>query len=144
MSGPHLPVGHVPVMLAEVLRMLQPKDGEHYVDGTFGGGGYARALPVLRDGREPARRLALLLHRRRAHARRVGQHAAAAPLVAKNCAFRERVPPALRGSRFGRREGGPRACRVRDSRRPYLDTVGVATARGRPAADPLASLTSGR
>lgn len=35
---------HIPVMLAEVLRTLQPADGEIYVDGTFGAGGYTRAI----------------------------------------------------------------------------------------------------
>ena len=34
---------HVPVMLKEVLEALSPHDGAHYVDGTFGGGGYASA-----------------------------------------------------------------------------------------------------
>jgi 16S rRNA (cytosine1402-N4)-methyltransferase len=34
-------MGHFPVMLPEVLAALQPADGEIYVDGTFGGGGYA-------------------------------------------------------------------------------------------------------
>ena len=43
--------GHVPVMLAEVLQMLSPKDGEHYVDGTFGGGGYTRAILEAADCR---------------------------------------------------------------------------------------------
>ncbi len=35
---------HIPVMLDEVLRALQPQDGKIYVDGTFGAGGYTRAI----------------------------------------------------------------------------------------------------
>lgn len=34
-------MGHLPVLLAEVMTALDPKDGEVYVDGTYGGGGYA-------------------------------------------------------------------------------------------------------
>jgi 16S rRNA (cytosine1402-N4)-methyltransferase len=35
---------HYPVMLPQVLETLSPKDGEVYVDGTFGAGGYTRAF----------------------------------------------------------------------------------------------------
>jgi len=35
---------HYPVMLPEVLSALSPKDGETYVDGTFGNGGYSEAF----------------------------------------------------------------------------------------------------
>ena len=43
--------GHLPVMLNEVLDMLQPRDGAHYVDGTFGGGGYSTAILEAADCR---------------------------------------------------------------------------------------------
>lgn len=35
---------HIPVMLKEVVDALSPRDGEVYVDGTFGAGGYTRAF----------------------------------------------------------------------------------------------------
>ena len=35
---------HYPVMLSEVLEILDSKDGEIYVDGTFGAGGYTKAI----------------------------------------------------------------------------------------------------
>ncbi len=42
---------HIPVMLAEVLAAVSPGDGETYVDGTFGAGGYTRALLAAADCR---------------------------------------------------------------------------------------------
>ncbi|GLK76042.1 ribosomal RNA small subunit methyltransferase H [Methylopila jiangsuensis] len=42
---------HTPVMLAEVLEALAPADGELFFDGTFGAGGYTRALLEAADCR---------------------------------------------------------------------------------------------
>jgi 16S rRNA (cytosine1402-N4)-methyltransferase len=36
--------GHISVMRDEVVEAMAPRAGAHYVDGTFGGGGYAKAL----------------------------------------------------------------------------------------------------
>lgn len=38
------PSPHVPVLLEEVLAALHPAPGETHVDGTFGAGGYSRAI----------------------------------------------------------------------------------------------------
>jgi len=43
--------GHVPVMAAAVVAALMPRDGALYVDGTFGAGGYSRALLAAADCR---------------------------------------------------------------------------------------------
>lgn len=40
---------HIPVLLDEVVHYMAPKDGEVYVDGTFGAGGYSRALLEAAD-----------------------------------------------------------------------------------------------
>ena len=37
-------MSHVPVMLNEVIEALRPVAGETYLDGTFGAGGYSRAI----------------------------------------------------------------------------------------------------
>ena len=42
-------VAHRPVMLTEVLAVLSPRDGGVYVDGTFGAGGYSRAILEAAD-----------------------------------------------------------------------------------------------
>ena len=58
MSSPH-----VSVMLNEVVSTLAPKDGEVYVDGTFGYGGYTRAFlesadcTVIAIDRDPSAKL---------------------------------------------------------------------------------------
>jgi 16S rRNA (cytosine1402-N4)-methyltransferase len=59
-AHPNATRGHVPVLLREVLEALEPRAGETYVDGTFGAGGYSRAIlesadcRVLAIERDPA------------------------------------------------------------------------------------------
>jgi len=43
-SEPRAAAPHVPVLLAEVVSALAPQAGEIHVDGTFGAGGYSRAI----------------------------------------------------------------------------------------------------
>jgi 16S rRNA (cytosine1402-N4)-methyltransferase len=38
------PARHIPVLIEEVLRFLAPAAGETIIDGTFGAGGYSRAI----------------------------------------------------------------------------------------------------
>ncbi len=50
---------HAPVLLDEVMRSLEPAAGETFIDGTFGAGGYSRAIlasgaSVIAIDRDPA------------------------------------------------------------------------------------------
>jgi 16S rRNA (cytosine1402-N4)-methyltransferase len=40
---------HIPVLLSEVIASLRPVDGATYIDGTFGAGGYTRAILEAAD-----------------------------------------------------------------------------------------------
>src|ERR1700733_7745004 len=42
---------HIPVLGAEAVAMLEPRDGGIYVDATFGAGGYSRAILDVADTR---------------------------------------------------------------------------------------------
>ena len=42
---------HIPVLFSEVIESLSPRDGEVFIDATFGAGGYTRALLEAADCR---------------------------------------------------------------------------------------------
>jgi len=44
------PSGHIPVLLAEVIDMLEPKPGGRYLDGTLGLGGHSAAIMARSGG----------------------------------------------------------------------------------------------
>jgi len=46
-------MSHIPVLLNEILEMLDPKPGENFIDATINGGGHARAIleRILPDGK---------------------------------------------------------------------------------------------
>ena len=48
-SVPPMSAPHIPVLLSEVVTALAPQAGEVMVDGTFGAGGYSRALLEAAD-----------------------------------------------------------------------------------------------
>ncbi len=50
-SGSPDTVRHIPVMLPDVIDALQPRPQETYIDGTFGAGGYTRAILDTADCR---------------------------------------------------------------------------------------------
>jgi 16S rRNA (cytosine1402-N4)-methyltransferase len=47
---PLAPGGHVPVLLDEALRLMEPRPGVKLLDGTFGGGGHSRAFLEASEG----------------------------------------------------------------------------------------------
>ncbi len=51
--GAGVPGGHIPVLLNEVITLLNPQPGEFFIDGTAGAGGHSRAMKekIGADGR---------------------------------------------------------------------------------------------
>src|SRR5690242_18949878 len=50
-KNPSDPDRHVPVLPDEVVAALAPRDGAVFVDGTFGAGGYSRAILAAAETR---------------------------------------------------------------------------------------------
>ena len=136
---------HIPVLLDEVLRELAPHDGAHYIDGTFGGGGHARAIlerarcRVLGIDRDPEaiRRGAALLRRYRGRlVLSQGRYSAMQQILAQHgesgsdgvvldlgiSSFQ--LDEAARGFSF--RGGGPLDMRMEQSGRSAADFVNTA------------------
>ena len=59
---------HIPVMLEEVCEHMSLRDGGVYVDGTFGAGGYTRAMLDRAD----CRVIALIATKRPLRLRKIG------------------------------------------------------------------------
>ena len=45
------PARHIPVLVRPVIDHLNVRAGDLYIDGTFGAGGYARAILAAADAR---------------------------------------------------------------------------------------------
>lgn len=103
------PARHIPVLLEEAVCALAPRDGGVYLDGTFGAGGYARAI-LAQDG---ARVIAL--------DRDPTAIAAGAAMVE---AYGERL--ILRQARFGELDEAARAAGVESLDGVVLD-IGVSS-----------------
>ncbi len=72
---PAAKTAHLPVLCAEVIAALAPRDGEVFVDGTFGAGGYSGALLAAADCRVYGidRDASVLLHAERVTAAHPGR-----------------------------------------------------------------------
>ena len=51
---------HIPVLLSEVIESLAPEDNQLFIDGTFGAGGYTRA--IFASGELPRHRVRSRYH----------------------------------------------------------------------------------
>jgi 16S rRNA (cytosine1402-N4)-methyltransferase len=136
---------HIPVLLKEVVQNLAPRDGAHYIDGTFGGGGHARAildcaqcrvLGIDRDPEAVRRGAALVQHYRGRLVLAQGRYSAMQQILAQHgengsdgvvldlgvSSFQ--LDEAERGFSF--RSGGPLDMRMEQSGRSAADFVNTA------------------